>query len=274
MKRKKIQKTLTGEELEQVERKTRAAQGKFSYYLKYEIKSPFSLQFYNVNYEYIDNYPAKISEDFVRDMVLIYSDEGDCVWDGCCGSGTVPRVANALGRIAYGTDQNKDSVEIAIQHDKKNMEKYWVHDAKNPITLPFQPKLILSSLPFGLNIAGDKNTYSINETDISNSKDYEEFFEKAELIIKTYHDTLKDSGIMILDARDRFDNGRTVFLMFEFWKIAKKLGFIEISRGEYPLWPYKQQTIKDRETGKVKLMVSQMDFTIMKKPNKSSLEIF
>jgi len=263
--KKKIQKTLTGEELEQIERSVRASQGKFTYNTKYEIKSPFSLLMYNVNYEFIDNYPAKMIEDFARDMILVYSDIKDLVWDGCCGSGVVPRVANALGRTGYGTDQNQDAITLAQKHDPNHKEKYWVHDATKPIQLPEKPKLILSSLPFGLNIAGDKNTYSTNQTDIANSRDYEEFFQRAKQILQTYYETLDDRGILILDAKDRFNDGTTVFLIFEFWRLCREIGFKEISRGEYPNWPYRQMTYMDKDTGKVKLMPSQMDFIIMKK---------
>ena len=45
-------------------------------------------------------------EDFVRDMILLYSHDGGSVWDGCCGSGTVPRVARELHRDGWGTDVN------------------------------------------------------------------------------------------------------------------------------------------------------------------------
>jgi len=92
-------------------------------------------------------------QDFARDMILLYSREGDVVWDGCCGSGTVPKKANQMGRKGVGSDVNPIAIKLSKSKDPEGC--YWVCDARkvvNPYDTTHPISLIISSLPFGLNI--------------------------------------------------------------------------------------------------------------------------
>jgi len=127
-----------------------------------KLYSPLSTLHYNLRFRFEDDYPAKMPEDFARDMIYLYSEEGNFVWDGCCGSGIVPRMARQLGRATLGTDINPKAIALCKEHDPNYESDYFVRDARE-INLPDigKPHLILSSLPFGLNIIGDKNNYSL-----------------------------------------------------------------------------------------------------------------
>ncbi len=82
-----------------------------------KLKAPLGILRYNLNFEFEDDYPAKIHPDFVRDMIKLYSHEGYVVWDGCCGSGVIPRIANKMDRVGYGTDVNPKAIELSQKHD-------------------------------------------------------------------------------------------------------------------------------------------------------------
>ena len=56
--------------------------------------------------------------------------------------------------------------------------RYAVADARR-VKWQHRFDLILSSLPFGLNIIGSKKSYSDNPNDLSNSPDYGTFFKMS-----------------------------------------------------------------------------------------------
>jgi len=239
------------------------------------IKAPLSILHYNLNYEFEDNYPAKMPVDFARDMIKMYSHVDDIVWDGFAGSGIVVREAAKLDRHAIYSDINKAAYNLAIQHSKRNPlftenVDYFIEDVR---TIHFDSKidLILSSPPFGLNIAGDKNNYSDHVDDLSNSKTYEKFFENLIPCFQNYYDQLKPNGICILDARDRSKDGHYFDLINYFRNICLNVGFELITRYYYELVPYRQFTAKDRDTKFVKAIPDAMDCIVLKKPGNEKL---
>lgn len=242
-----------------------------SYTLKYEIKSTLQTLHYNYNPLFEDNYPAKMHPDFARDMILWYSSKDDTVLDGCCGAGIVPRTAYSLGRHGMGFDVNPAAIELCKQHDPQNHTNYFVADSRE---LKFENKvdLVLSSLPFGLNIAGDKNHYSEEPADISNSKTYEKFFENAEKIIAAYFKVLKPNGIMILDARDRTKDGVYYDLISEFRNSAKKVGFKIMARYYYQLVPWTAHGFNNRDTKRPVPLIDTMDAIVCYKPTNTKLD--
>ena len=237
-----------------------------------KLYSPLSVLHYNLRFRFQDNYPAKMPEDFARDMIYLYSKEDDTVWDGCCGSGTVPRIANGLKRIGVGSDVNPKAVDLAIQHDKEHEGSYHTADAREAEKLNVD--LILSSLPFGLNIIGDKNNYSSEGKDISNSSSYDSFFIGSKQIIQSYFNNLKPGGVCILDARDRLHKGKTIPLVLEFLNQALDVGFELVTRFYYDLIPYRQMTYKHKPSGHIKAMPSTMDVIVLTKLEDQSLEAF
>jgi len=240
-----------------------------SYPVVNEIKSPLNVLWYNLNFEFKDKYPAKMPADFARDMIKIYSKVGDLVWDGMCGSGTVPRMANQLGRHAKGSDINPKAIELAKEHDPENASQYLVADVRK-LRFELKPDLILSSLPFGLNIIGDKNRYSPNSKDISNCATMKQFFEAAHVVIQSYFINLKPGGIMILDSRDRTKDKTYYDIGVEFRNIAKEVGFEVVCRYWYMMIPYRQFTFKHK-SGYVMPMVSAMDAYVFYKPKDEAI---
>lgn len=240
-----------------------------SFTIKEKIYSPLSVLHYNLTFKFKDNYPAKMPEDFARDMIYLYTKENDVVWDGCCGSGTVPRIANQYGRKGLGSDVNPKAVDLAQAHDPGWAERYTIQDSRAVLPDDFheygRPDLILSSLPFGLNIIGKKNNYSNEGGDVSNSPDYETFFEASKAIIQSYFDNLKPGGVCILDARDRLHNGKTIPLILHFLNAAIEVGFEVVTRYYYDLIPYRQMTYKHKPSGHIKAMPATMDVIVLTK---------
>jgi len=241
-----------------------------SYPIVNEIKSPLNVLWYNLNFEFKDKYPAKMSADFARDMIKIYSKPGNVVWDGMCGSGVVPRMANQMSRFGQGTDINPKAIELAKEHDPKNADQYFVADVRK-LRCNSKPDLILSSLPFGLNIIGDKNRYSPDSKDISNCATMKQFFEAAHVVIQSYFINLKPGGIMILDSRDRTKDKNYYDIGVEFRNIAKEVGFEIVCRYWYMMIPYRQFTFKHK-SGHVMPMVSAMDAYVYYKPKDETFE--
>jgi len=238
-----------------------------SFVIKQKIYSPLSVLHYNLTFEFDDNYPAKMPKDFARDMITLYSKKYDVVWDGCCGSGIVSRIANQMKRKGYGSDVNPKAIELARKHDSENLGRYWVCDCSDVSAVSFsaQPSLILSSLPFGLNIIGDKNNYSHEIKDISNSPNFDTFFVGSKKIIQSYFNTLAPNGVCILDARDRLYEGKTIALILEFLKQAIEVGFELVTRYYYELIPYRQMTYKHKPTGHIRAMPETMDVIVLTK---------
>lgn len=237
--------------------------------IREKIYSPLSVLHYNLTFRFKDDYPAKMPEDFARDMIILYSKKNEVVWDGCNGSGTVPRIANQLGRVGLGSDINPKAIHLAIEHDPKNEGNYEVRDAREATFETFEnpgrPSMILSSLPFGLNIIGKKNNYSAEKKDVSNCPDYDSFFIGSKEIIKSYFDNLMPGGVCVLDARDRLHNGKTIPLILIFLQQALEVGFELVTRFYYDLIPYRQMTYKHKPSGHIKAMPATMDVIVLTK---------
>lgn len=249
--------------------KVKAKKEKFqdSFVIKQKIYSPLSVLHYNLRFEFEDNYPAKMPNDFARDMITMYSQKADVVWDGCCGSGIVPRMANQMNRIGYGSDVNPKAIDLCRNHDPEYGSYYYESDCREITKEIFceQPSLILSSLPFGLNIIGDKNNYSAESKDLSNAPNYDSFFAGSKQIIQSYFDNLKPNGVCILDARDRLHEGKTIPLIHHFLNQAWDAGFELVTRYYYELIPYRQMTYKHKPTGHIRAMPESMDAIVLTK---------
>ena len=243
-----------------------------SFEIKKKLYSPLSVLHYNLTFHFEDNYPAKMPKDFARDMILLYSNENDIVFDACCGSGIVPRIANEMNRIGLGADINEKAIELCKKLDPVFDFNYIVTDATRTIKTESKVDLILSSLPFGLNIIGDKNNYSANSNDISNCPNYESFFRQSQKIIQNYFEALKPNGVCILDARDRLHNGKTICLILEFLNQAQKAGFELVTRFYYELIPYRQMTYKHKPTGNIKAMPASTDVIVLTKIEDEKLD--
>ena len=241
-----------------------------SYEIIDEIKSPLNVLWYNIRNEFPDKYPAKMPEDFARDMIRWYSNKGELIWDPMCGSGIVPRVATREERKSVGTDINPASVNLARSHDPEGY--YQIADART-FQMRIKPDLILFSPPFGLSIASKKDHYSEEKDDVSRSETYKEFFAKMKVIFQNCWDNLPPGGRLIFDARDRTKDKVYWDLAVIFRNIAVEIGFEMICRYWYVLIPYRQMTFKHK-SGYIMPMVSAMDAYVFYKPEDSRLTDF
>lgn len=63
--------------------------------------------------ERVKGVPTQLPEELVRRIVGVSSNRGDYVLDPFAGSGTVPAVAEAMGRVGHGVELNPEYAEIA-----------------------------------------------------------------------------------------------------------------------------------------------------------------
>jgi DNA modification methylase len=273
---------MTSTELQSTDRITEKAK-KYKLFDQVKIKAPLSVLHYNLRFDFPDNYPAKMPDDFARDMIKLYSHAGDTVWDCFCGSGVVPLQASALSRFALGTDVNPDAIALCKQKIENdvwhNLQiKFDVADARTfdatKANKGKQVDLELFSPPFGKKIAGDKNNYSEEKGDVSNSETMEKYLEALEECFANCYKHLKPNGILILDARDRSFEGTYYDLINFFRNSLLQIGFTLIGRYYYELIPWVQWTSKDKPTGFVKPMPDAVDVLVFRKEPNTTLDSF
>ena len=252
-------------------------------YDQVKLKAPLSVLHYNLRFDFPDSYPAKMPDDFARDMIKLYSHENDTIWDCFCGSGVVPLQASALSRKAIGTDVNPDAIDLCKQRIKNDVWHqdqihFEIADARTFDATKCnggkQVDMLLFSPPFGMKIAGDKNNYSEENGDVSNSESMEEYLEGLQECFKNCYAHLKPNGILVLDARDRSFEGTYYDLINFFRNMLLEIGFTLIGRYYYELIPWVQWTSKDKPTGFVKPMPDAVDVLVLRKEPNTTLDSF
>jgi site-specific DNA-methyltransferase (adenine-specific) len=63
--------------------------------------------------ERVKGVPTQLPEELVRRIIGVSSNPGESVLDPFAGSGTIPAVAERMGRIGFGIELNRDYAEIA-----------------------------------------------------------------------------------------------------------------------------------------------------------------
>lgn len=238
-------------------------------------KSPFSVFWYNYRFIYPDNYPAKMNQDFVRDMIELYTDEGDSVLDPYVGSGTVYLKACELKRIAHGIDINPDAVHLIREHCL--ISGYPTDNIKlaNALQMPYPDnsiKMILTSPPFGLMIDSAQGiNYSNEVEDISNSRNYKEFRSKLKQSLREMYRVLVPKGICVIEMRVRSSGG---IKPLSAWITVdcEEIGFEVWSLGvyftvPYTIWPFGKPEAR-------KFLPAHCDILVFRKPIDSKLDEF
>lgn len=65
------------------------------------------------NYKKYAVRPAQKPVNVIKQLIEIFTDEGDVVIDPCCGSGTTLRSAYELGRTSYGFEIDRNFYQKA-----------------------------------------------------------------------------------------------------------------------------------------------------------------
>jgi len=177
------------------------AQEKEPYAVRLERKSWPSVFFVNETSVFRDNYPAKFNEELVRFLIEMFSDPGEIVQDPMCGSGTVPRVANQLGRIGIGSDINEDALKIAEELDPTN--EYLNDDARSTSFKDNTADLILTSPSFGISIDAKHEKYGDSPRDIANCRTYEQWRQNFRGCLVEYFRLTKPGRLCIIETRPR-----------------------------------------------------------------------
>lgn len=73
-------------------------------------------------------HPAQKPQSILKQLIEIFTDEGDVVIDPCCGSGATLRASHELGRISYGFEIDRNFYQRA----KDEMLKF---EPDNQITI-------------------------------------------------------------------------------------------------------------------------------------------
>ena len=240
------------------------------YEINHKLKSPLNCLWYNKRNVFPDNYPAKMPEDFARDMILWYSKPGNLVWDCFNGSGTVVRKALELGRKAIGTDVNPKAIDLSKRHDPEHQSCYGLGDVRT-VKLETKADLVFTSPPFGVSIGGDKNNYSNEKADLSNTDSIDSFLKLIRPAFDNIFDNLKPNGLFIFDARDRTKDGKYYDLSVIFRNMAIEVGFKVHCKYFYFDMPWSLYTYKNKENDQIMPDVSTTDAYVMFKPENQRL---
>lgn len=154
-------------------------------------------------------YRGNFAPQIARNVIEMYSEEGDFVLDPMVGSGTSLIEAKLLNRKALGIDINPNAVKLSTQalnfeFKTKYVQKAIVGNAKNlSIVKSESVDLVITHPPY-LNIV--KYSDGKIEEDLSSSGGMVKFLEDIEQIAKELYRVLKPNkyfAILIGDTRKR-----------------------------------------------------------------------
>ncbi len=131
----------------------------------------------------------------IENLVLLYTDEGDKVYDPMLGTGTTLYVANKLNREVQGSDLNSIAISSFNERWKKYVGSTVPQVTQNTASeLPIEDSsvdLLIMSFPWydGWKFAEDREAESMD-----NNRTFEDFLTQSKLIYKECARVVKSGG--------------------------------------------------------------------------------
>ena len=131
----------------------------------------------------------------IENLVLLYTNEGDKVYDPMFGTGTTLYVANKLNRVPMGSDLNSTIVSSFNERWKKYVNSKVPDVTQNTASeLPIEDSsidLLIMSFPWfdGWKFAEERGNQSMD-----NNKTFEDFLEQSKLIYDECKRVVKSGG--------------------------------------------------------------------------------
>ena len=197
-------------------------------------------------------HPAKMKPVWAQAMIQKYSKPGDIILDPMAGVGTTGVEASRLGRDVILVDFEKQW----CNHARKNVEllersgqkigKVEIHqgDARN-IKIKKKADVIMFSPPYGhTGMGGQKRKDKTTDQYVEYSKDLDnigmktgtKYFEDMNEVYSSCYRVLKNKGIMVVNTKNRVEQGKEVRFDLETQKLVEEGGFklIEKKRVDAP----------------------------------------
>lgn len=201
--------------------------------------SPLSLFFYDIPMHRDVEYPAQMNPLAVRDLIYLYSEEGETVLDPFMGSGTVLYEARSQGRNAIGFDVYQTALEAAKQRLSQQLlqengvkVELKLGDARR-LDLPDDSiHLIVTSPPYG---KADLIKYGDSNLDISNRATDTEFLADLKIAMGEMLRVLKPDRLAVFFTQDRM-KGYYWPLHAYLNNIAEEVGFEPWTFGARLFW--------------------------------------
>lgn len=191
-------------------------------------------------------HPAKMKPVWAQAMIQKYSKPSDIILDPMAGVGTTGVEASRLGRNSILIDFEKrwcnhaeKNVEL-LERSGQKIGKVEIHqgDARN-IRIRKKADVIMFSPPYGhAGMAGqkrkDKTTdqyvqYS-QKSDNIGMKTGTKYFEDMNEVYSSCHKVLKNKGTMVVNTKNRVEQGKEVRFDLETKKLVEENGFRLIER--------------------------------------------
>ncbi|MDD5064207.1 MAG: DNA methyltransferase [Phycisphaerae bacterium] len=177
------------------------------------------------NSQYRGNFAPQVP----RNLIEMYSEEGDSVLDPMVGAGTTLVEAKLLARHALGIDINPDAVKLAeealaFNHQPPTKQKVIVGDARNLSLLKDNSFDLIITHPPYMNII----KYSDGEipADLSNISSLPKFCDEIEKIAKELLRVLKPDKFCTILIGDTRKGKHFVPLAFNVMQRFLKAGFV------------------------------------------------
>jgi hypothetical protein len=158
------------------------------------------------------SYFGKMPPQVVENLLWLYTDPGQIVFDPFAGGGTTIDVAKRMGRRVWSSDRKPSTPTLPIhRHD---ITTGW------PEAAPRKVDLVLLDPPYWKQAAG---RYSSDEDDLGNMA-LDEFMASWERVVKACADHLSDGGMLAYIISPSVDGDRVVDHAFDMYATCLDAG--------------------------------------------------
>ncbi len=166
-------------------------------------------------------YPAILAEYFLRE----FTQEGDVVFDPFAGFGTTLQVAEAMGRIGYGTEINPKRTDYA-RSQLRHPERLILGDVRHLASLSLPPfNFSISSPPY----MGKSDTENPLTDYAEEGAGYAQYLRDLAAVYAEVGRRLAPGGHLVIEASNlKGPNGVTTLA----WDIAREVSEVLAFQGE------------------------------------------
>jgi len=184
-------------------------------------------------------HPAKYPENMIEEFIKFFTKSGQIVFDPFLGTGSTLVAAENCGRKGIGIELQKKYADVArervnddsqtiIQSNAAEINSLWQKHNLPEIDLvitspPYGPMLNKKGLMSkGREEKGLDVSYSEDEADIGNAKDYEDFLQKLVNIFISIKPKVKINGYLVVVLQNYMHQGEYKMLAWDFAREMSK----------------------------------------------------
>ncbi len=183
-------------------------------------------------------HPAKFPESLVKEFIEFFTKRNQWVLDPFMGTGSALIAASEIGRNAVGIELSKKYFDITKRRIEENLSSgktFPLHGSSEDLSLLLEKNnlkdirfdYVITSPPYWNQLKrnyirqksrdekGLDTIYSVDDKDIGNIDDYNEFIEKQARIFDKVFDVTKDKGYLTIITNNVYFEGRLYPLAFD-----------------------------------------------------------